>query len=113
MNLEYEVFALRDNETIKLTDYKPTDGTVLAVQARSCSFPPGAFEETSASGLPVEKAAIIACQWMQRQQKWFWIHLASVSKERIGDMLFDSGAALDTWYYLSILPSPTTTEKGE
>lgn len=105
MDIRHETFALRDNEKVTLSEARPKSGRILAVQLRSCEFPKGPVNEISAEGHRVERAAVLCAEWMQGRNEWQWTQLSPITKERIGDMLFDAGASRDVWYYLQILPN--------
>jgi hypothetical protein len=103
MSLENEVFALRGNESCRLFEEKPDSGRFIAVMARSVEMPPGPRSAVRDSdGAPVEQATIVAAEWIDKRQCWIWSRLAQPTKEFIGDMLFDSSAVIDRWYYLLI-----------
>lgn len=101
LNLTNEVFALRHGEVIQLFIERPESGRFLAVQARTVEFPDGPVQATRpGDGAPVERAAIVCCEWINNQ--WQWCQLSPQTKEAIGDHMFDNGVKKDTWYYLSI-----------
>lgn len=107
MQLTNEVFALRDNENVRLSEEKPASGRVLAIQARSVAFPPGPFEKKrTGDGAPVEQAAIVAADWLPSKGLWCWVQLSPQTKEVIGDLLFDTGAEKDRWYYITVESIP-------
>lgn len=101
--MENEVFAIRDNESLQLWTERPEGGRYIAVMARSVEMPPGARSPVrTVDGAPVEQATIVAAEWSAKNQHWHWVRLSPPTKEFIGDMIFDSGAELDRWYYLAV-----------
>jgi hypothetical protein len=98
---ENEVFAIRNDELVTITDTEPSSGRWFAVMARSVVFPGGPSHPVRVSdGLPVEAAAILACQ--KRDGLWQWMQLSPVTKENIGDLVFDSNAEKDRWYFVIV-----------
>jgi hypothetical protein len=108
--VENESFALRHGEQYKIIDIKPIKGRWIAIMAQSVQFPFGPYAKARQSdGAPVEQAAILACQMVDGL--WQWLQLSPPTKENIGDLLFDSGADKDAWYYLEI--SETISDDGK
>lgn len=111
LSIDNEVFALRDNELMQLFTKRP-EGRFIAVMARSVEMPDGPRSPVrTADGAPVEQAAILGALWNYSQQCWQWTQISPPSKERIGDLIFDSGASKDCWYYLAITDSATGDTK--
>jgi hypothetical protein len=102
--IDNEVFALRDSEQVTIVEDRPAKGRFIAVMARSLEMPEGARSVARPSdGAPVEQAAIVACEWNNTFQSWQWLAVSPPTKERIGDLLFDSeGVVKDRWYYATI-----------
>lgn len=107
MNLIYEAFSLRDGEYVSLGKDQPTEGTWFAVMAKSVPQPPGEIvsnrEVPGLESLSVEMAAIIACQIRMSDNKYVWMQLSPMTKEIIGDLMFDCKAELDQWYFATVL----------
>ena len=98
--VENEVFAIRNGERTTIVAEQPTSGRWLAVMARSVSMPPGERHPFRHSDqMAVEQAAIVACQMVDG--KWQWVQLSPPSKEAIGDLIFDSNADKDRWYFVT------------
>jgi hypothetical protein len=98
---ETEVFALRDSEVVRILDAEPPGGRWICVMARSVDFPAGEVDPNRKSdGAPVERAGILACHKVRG--KWQWLQLSPITKEQIGDLMFDSNVDLDKWYYVDI-----------
>lgn len=107
--LENDVLAIRNGERLQLWTEIPDCDRWVAVQVVSVTMPEGQIHSSRPrDGMPVEQAAIIACEMVKG--KWQWTQLSPPSKEFIGDMLFDSDAERGRWYYLSIestrIPDP-------
>ena len=104
MNLENEVFSIRDGEKLFLWDGPPHHygKRFIAVMARSVEMPEGPKASVRASdGAPIESAAILAAEFQHQNQCWQWLQLSPCSKEHIVDMMFNNHCELDRWYYLS------------
>lgn len=100
VSLDHEVFAIRDGERVELTNVRPNQGRWLAVMARSVEMPDGPkVPVRTCDSAPVEQAAILACEMNRSRHAWQWLQISPASKEIIGDLLFDSGAEKDRWYY--------------
>ncbi len=105
LKLDNEVFALRDGEVAETSMDRPTDGEWIAVMLRSVKFPEGEHEPFRESdGVPVEMCAVLACHLVR--DKWQWLQLSPQTKERVGDLFFDSNAPRDQWLYLKIRKVP-------
>jgi hypothetical protein len=116
--LDLEVFAIRDNESIRIVQTRPERGRWIAVMARSIEMPDGPRSPVRESdGAPVEQAAILACEFGERQQSWHWQQLSPASKEIIGDVLFDNQCEKDRWYFLVVSdlhsPAALPAEEGK
>lgn len=99
--IENEVFALRNGEQYTINDRPPMSGRWFAIMARTCYMPDGPKHLVRQSdNAPVESAAVIACQMVDG--KWQWMQLSPNTKESLGDLMFDSNAEKDTWYYITI-----------
>lgn len=102
MVADNEVFAIRDGESTTILEERPTEGRFIAVMARSVFMPDGPRSlQRRSDGAPVEMAAILSCQ-INTDGEWQWTQLSPPTKENIGDLLFDSGAEKDKWYYAAI-----------
>ncbi len=108
MQLTNDLFTLRSREVIELFESPPEgDAKTIAVMARSVEFPAGPSNPLDHRGLPVERAAILACQKVVGA--WQWMTLSPATKEVIGDFMFDvAKVKLDQWYYLKITPASHT-----
>ena len=103
MNLENEVFSIRDGEKLQLWDGKPEGIRSIAVMARTVEMPEGPRAQVRAcDGAPIENAAILACEFQHNGQCWQWLQLSPCTKENIGDLMFNNHCERDKWYYLSV-----------
>lgn len=103
LQIDFEAFSLRDGEKIEILETQPESGTWFAVQARTVEMPPGERNPVrTTDGAPVEQAAILGCQISNERKTWQWLQLAPLTKELIGDLLFNNGAEKDRWYFVRV-----------
>ena len=112
MEFKQDFFTFRDGEHFHLYTVRQPDSSQpplkYAVQLRSLDFPDGNYRTfRDCDGAEVVNAAVVACQWVKRDDEdgsgWQWMQMSPVTKELVGDVLIDSGCAVDTWYYMEVI----------
>jgi hypothetical protein len=78
---------------------EPTEGIWWAIKAVPASFP-GEHHTETLDGMPVESAAIVACEKRDDNGLWVWCYLTPAAKRLFGDMIFDNGLEKNRWYYV-------------
>lgn len=102
----YEAFSMRDGEIATILEHQPDNGRWFAVMMSPVPPMPGPMQaHREIDGLtvePVELAAVIACQKRRDTGEFVWMQLSPLTKEVIGDVLFNSRAEKGRWYYALI-----------
>lgn len=106
-----EPFTLRSKESIQLVEENielivesEANKRYIAVIIRDCEMPSGGIVPLSYDNQKVESAGILACEWLYSKNGWIWISLSPVTKEIIGQLMFDAKCEHNKWYYLEITP---------
>jgi hypothetical protein len=98
-----ELWALREGETMELSETEPTEGEWFAVRVVPVALPgkpvaPYRNLPNTAS----EQCAIIGAE-KNSLGEWQWLNLSPGTKERLGDWLIDvCHVERDRWYFVTL-----------
>lgn len=90
LDINYEVFSLRDYEKVVIYKYDTGEDDLIAVMLRAVEFPTGKKDHLLA-----------ACK--KDTTGWYWLNLSPPTKDAIGNLMSTVSAQPERWYYVKVL----------